>query len=279
MKELFVSDLDGTLLDNEGRISSFSRQSLIKIITSGVLFTLATARSIYSVKEILCNIDLPLPFIGGNGTLISDFVTGRHHSILTFSAAEIGVILDQAVHTTLSPVAALYTQESSRIVYGRIANAGMEWCITERQEAGDARLVHDPDPAKLVSEPVVSLTFIGSEEETGKLRRSVAAVLPDVSVVLYENTYSPGWFWLSFQHGSANKGSALKRLLTASGLQDTRVIAFGDNHNDLPLFQAAGYAVAVANAPEAVRLAADEVIGYNHQDAVMRYILERTQSV
>ena len=61
--KIYISDLDGTLLRNDASLSSFSKNTLIELIDRGLIFTVATARSIASVREILRGLKLNLPVI------------------------------------------------------------------------------------------------------------------------------------------------------------------------------------------------------------------------
>jgi len=81
MKTLFVSDLDGTLLRNDATISEYSKNKLNEFISSGVLFTVATARSVASITKMLEGVDIELPVIEFNGGFISDLKTGEHKFI------------------------------------------------------------------------------------------------------------------------------------------------------------------------------------------------------
>lgn len=277
MTDLFVTDLDGTLLDSDASISPKSRAILRELTDAGVLITLATARSVFSAREILGDIRFPLPIVGGNGTLISDYNTGELLETLSLEPGQTRVIIAEGIAAGLQPVAAQYTGDTPRILYQETANDGMAWCIREREEAGDRRLTRVGDIRALAGEDIVSVTFIGEKKETENLEQRILSLLPDLTVVHYENTYTRGWYWLTFQHPAADKGSGLDLLRRRSGLAEARVTVFGDNHNDLPMFARADHAVAVANAPDDVRAAASEVIGYNHEDAVMRYILDKVR--
>jgi hydroxymethylpyrimidine pyrophosphatase-like HAD family hydrolase len=237
---------------------------------------ISTARSVYSIRELLGDLPLSLPVIGGNGALLSDYATGRHLDILNLEGPLADRLIQLGRQHALEPVVARYSDNDSRIFYEAIANEGMAWCIAEREAVGDRRLHQVDDIHAHTGAGVVSLTCIGREKQVQELAQAARAAVPGLSSVLYENTYTPGWFWLSFQHGQADKGSALVRLLDREGLGGVRTVVFGDNHNDLPLFAVATQAVAVANAPEEIRLAADSVIGYNDADAVVAYILQET---
>jgi hydroxymethylpyrimidine pyrophosphatase-like HAD family hydrolase len=81
--------------------------------------------------------------------------------------------------------------------------------------------------------------------------------------------------FLEVLKAGVSKGEGLNTAMTARGLEAENVIALGDEENDLPMFGAAGFSVAPANAREKVKEAADLVIGANSEDGVAIFIEER----
>ena len=75
---IVLFDLDGTLLKDDGEISVYTRDNLIRLLNAGVNFTVASARSIPSLQQLLRGIPFRLPVIEINGAFISDFATGDH---------------------------------------------------------------------------------------------------------------------------------------------------------------------------------------------------------
>jgi Cof subfamily protein (haloacid dehalogenase superfamily) len=71
-----------------------------------------------------------------------------------------------------------------------------------------------------------------------------------------------------------SKGEGLKKVMGYRGLEKAQVIALGDEENDLPMFAAAGYSLAPANAKDAVKAAADRVIASNAEDGPAAFIEE-----
>ena len=69
-----------------------------------------------------------------------------------------------------------------------------------------------------------------------------------------------------------NKATGLKDLCKRLNADPAGILAFGDGENDIEMLRYAGWGVAMANAPEAVRNAADEVIGTNEEQAVLAYL-------
>lgn len=81
MRTVYISDLDGTLLGRDARLSDFSRRTLQELLREGLLFTAASARGVVSIRTMLEGLTLPLPVIEFNGAFLSDLASGRHHLI------------------------------------------------------------------------------------------------------------------------------------------------------------------------------------------------------
>ena len=98
----------------------------------------------------------------------------------------------------------------------------------------------------------------------GRLRFSWATApgLPDFTFV---NIVAPG----------VSKGEAMRRIIDHVGLTPAEVVAVGDSANDLPMFAVAGLAVAMGNAPAAVRQAAHLVAGTVEDDGLAEVIRQR----
>ena len=75
MKTLFVTDLDGTLLTKEERVSRYSNEIINRLIDDGMLFTYATARSAVSAEQALSGLNVNAPVVLYNGGLIYKFAT------------------------------------------------------------------------------------------------------------------------------------------------------------------------------------------------------------
>jgi hypothetical protein len=122
-----------------------------------------------------------------------------------------------------------------------------------------------PDPRfrpvahRLPTADVFYLTIIGEDVEVRRLGAELDdAVGSRVASVLQRDTYHPRELWLELTAPGADKGTAVLDLRDRVGAR--RVVVFGDNLNDLPMFRVADHAVAVETALPEVRDAADEVL-------------------
>jgi len=120
------------------------------------------------------------------------------------------------------------------------------------------------------SNSVFYVSLIAEQQTLRLLRDEVADELDGCHVVLSEDNYTPGQFWLELSSSAATKARAITALRAELGAE--RVVCFGDNLNDLPMFAAADHAVAVSNAAPEVQRAADELIGSNDDDAVADWL-------
>ncbi|MDE6057936.1 MAG: HAD hydrolase family protein, partial [Muribaculaceae bacterium] len=97
----------------------------------------------------------------------------------------------------------------------------------------------------------------------------------DLRAVFYHDMYGDEIALMEVFGQEASKANAVRRLAEMVGAE--RIVAYGDNVNDIPILEVADDAVAVANAVEAARLAAGRVIGPNNEDSVAKDIKKQTK--
>ncbi len=272
-RRVYVTDLDGTLLGEDARLSDRTRSGLVTLLESGLMLTVASARSVVAMQSILAGLRLPFPVIEFNGAFISDLGTGRH---LVTSAldAELAVAAYELIHAAgCVPFVSSFDGEFDRLHYSEISNPGMKWYLDDRLSNNDRRLSKTADLSSSLSGQVVCLTVIDRPEVVEELR----AVLVErfdgrLSVRRFGNEYFGGWDWLTVHDVRATKDRALTTLLEFCDLDGAEVVAFGDSDNDIPLFRSADRGIAVANASAELKSLAAEVIGPSSEDSVVGFL-------
>ena len=276
MNTLFISDLDGTLVNNQAELSDYSLQTLQELIDDGLPFTVASARSIVSMQQMLRGLRLDLPVISFNGGFISDLETGQHHRVNSIESEIIHQIYDALADFGCVPYLSTYTGNEERVYYHRVINAGMEWYLQERITRKDPRFRKTDNLRHGLKEQVVCMTVIHRKEILDDLEQHILGSYGEhVEVHHYENQYDPGWHWLTVHDRRASKDQAIEDLKQHFGLEQKRTVVFGDNRNDISMFQNADHAVAVSNAQPQAREHAHIIIGSNEEDAVVNYLVDQ----
>lgn len=270
MKTLYVSDLDGTLLTPEHRISPYSLAVLNRLTERGMPFTYATARSIHSAVLVTEGLRVRLPVIVHNGVFITNPASGRALSSLTFQPEEVALARAVLAEQGVLPLVYSSFDDGHRVFWHPdCLNEGMQFYLNNRK--GDKRFRQVSFPEELYAGNVFYFTCIGERERLFPVYEILsrdARFRCTLQQELYREEY-----WLEVMPAAASKANALRRLKEMLGCE--RVVCFGDAINDLPLFEESDECYAVANAVPELKRMATAVIGGNRQDGVARFLLER----
>jgi hypothetical protein len=274
-RRLFVSDFDGTLADREAKLSAFSRRHLVDLLRAGLLFSVASARSVHTLAPLLQGLPLNLPVVELNGAFITDLKT-RQPLVCHALAPEVAeATLRWALESRSPPFVSTFARGQQHLYPPlELANAGIAWYDASRRAARDVRLRAAGDPFQRLGEPIVCLTLIGERVRLVPVVQQIEQTFPGLThSLLYENVQQPGWYWLTVASHRASKAHGLRALAEAAGVSLAESTVFGDEVNDIPMFELAGRGVAVENASLELKRIAHEIIGPHHRDSVVRYLL------
>jgi Cof subfamily protein (haloacid dehalogenase superfamily) len=273
---LYVSDLDRTLLRSDGSLSAASARLLNAAIDGGALFTYATARSFLSSRRATKALRLRLPLLTYGGTITADPDTGQPADLRLLGATTVQATLRLCdAHATAEPI--MHTFEDGRDWIRwrpERMTLGVQTFLASRSNDPRLRPATADDPLDAAS--VFYISILAQNPELTGLRTALIPELGSAAHFLSVDPGTPGLDWLEFHHEDGTKAKAIQRL--ASTLDADRLVVFGDNHNDLPMFAIADESYAVSNAVPAVRDAATRVINSNDEDAVARWITADRQT-
>lgn len=273
---LFVTDLDGTLLGNDSKVSPRSVEMLNRAISRGVSFSVATARTPATVAELLKDIDLRLPLVVMTGSALWDPATGKYLDTRFHREEDVRQLIE--IYRNHNLPTFIYTMRRNKIhIYhvGPLSEA--ERVFIEERRNNPFKEFHIPEngeselPRNL--DNVMLLFAIQPTEKAAKAYNDISSV-GDINSVFYPDMFNHEVSFIEAFPHDATKAKAIKRLCTLVGKQ--KIVAFGDNVNDIPMLTAADEAIAVANAVEPLKRIAHRVIGANSEDAVAAEILSRS---
>ncbi len=276
-RTLYVSDLDGTLLDDRAHLTDESIFQLQKLIDEGMQFTVASARSVVSMKEKLEGLKLGLPIIEINGGFISNLDTGEHLTVNELDPNTIEGIFSLCEQFDSRPVMSTYDGERDRLHFESYSNEGIELYVESRKQQGDPRLHHTKDLLNQLDEHVVCLNIINREDRLKDLYEALSDAFRNrIVMTLFENRYTPGWFWLTICDTKATKAEGVKAIQRNFAKETEEIVVFGDEANDVPLFEAAHRSYATANAIPALKNMATKVLGSNNENTVVDFLVQET---
>ena len=276
--KIYISDLDGTLLRNDATLSPWSREKLTGLLNDGLHFTIASARSANSTKQILGDLPLTLPVIEINGAFITDYHTYKHHAINDMEKNLLDGIYGCIRQHKFDHFVSTFNGTEDCLYYKNLSNPGLKWYHDNRVECGDTRLRPTKNIRDTFADRVVALTVVDTFQRLQLLDEQLSAEFDgQLETHFFENIYSPPWWWLTIHDKKACKSIAIKKLLEITGFSDTDAVVFGDNLNDIKMFESSSCAVAVANAIDDVKQHANVVIGSNEDDSVVKYIMAQAR--
>lgn len=256
--KLIVSDFDGTLRASDGGVSAGNAAAIRKFIESGGVFAICTGRMPDSILPHAKKLGLEGPIVAYQGAYIEDIATGktvRDRRIANEDAVRICAFLQQGgghVHVYDGDTLYINRDDDFRRWYESICN--VRGVLTPQDVAAVVREKH--------IEPHKILAVCAAEERDALFaeaeRRFGAEFYVTTSTDNLVEVVSRG----------CDKGDALRYLAAHYGVPVEESIGIGDNHNDLPLVQAAGLGVAIGNAVKALKDAADVIAPCCDEDGV-----------
>ena len=263
---LVALDVDGTILDINGRVSERMMASLARLRTYGVQIVISTGRGIQAALPVAYHVGLTDGWmICANGavTLRMDPAAPGGYEIadaVTFDPADAIAALTRAVPDGIVAVEVL----------------------------GDGFKVSRPFPdGELIeAQRVVSLEEMSAQPVTRVVLRAPGMDVGEFSTLvagcgLHSVEYAIGWTaWLDVAPEGVTKASALQSLAARLGTGASRTIAVGDGTNDVEMLRWAGIGAAMGSAPESVKESSDIVTGPVWHDgcaALLDAVVERTR--
>ena len=278
---LYVTDLDGTLLNDASRIPPKSVALLTRLVKAGAMFTVATARTPATVQRLMSAIPTSriyhpatgmrynIPAIVMTGAALWDRNRQYFPSVTLIPEKDAIEISNAFSRSGLRPFTYSLSGNSFLNVYhSRAMTPREEAFFNERRRLSMKRFHLDQQPSTM--DRVVLFFATGPEQVVEAVCEQLKEVT-NCSVSWYRDIFSHGTGLIDIYAPGVSKADAVRRMARDIGAR--RVVVFGDNLNDLPMMQVADVAVAVENALPEVKNRADIVIGPNIENSVARFIL------
>lgn len=274
MKTLYITDLDGTFLNEKGVVSEESRRVVNMLSEKGLLFSVASARSIMTAGELLRGLQINAPVVLMNGVFLFDIQKAQVVSFHEIAHDAFEAVVACFRQNGKSPMLWLYGDDGLLSVqYTQLELQVNRDFYEKRKDSFEGRFKMVDSLSVPQGQHAVYINLVDTFEALRPIAEALKS-LEDVSFAFYADTYTEYWFLevYSARASKANAALELKTLVNAD-----RITTFGDNLNDLTLFSVADEAYAVENAVPEIKAAANAILESNRADGVAKFLLKDFQ--
>ncbi|MEC9484252.1 MAG: Cof-type HAD-IIB family hydrolase [Candidatus Izemoplasma sp.] len=265
MIKMVVADLDGTLLKSDLSISNQTIEAINQLRDKGIIFTIATGRPEQLVKEVVDNLNIDIPVIMYNGSVVGHpfqeerlFEKGLDQKtvkeIITYCEQE--QITYMPYHRDM-----ILSHPNSRLSFYQKRNQK----LPKKQRAVFKDITSVEAIEKYIFHKILLIEYDHKryDEITEKMQ-----TYDGISVVASNVGF------IDINPLGVSKGDGLKRLADYFNVSLDDIVVFGDQDNDVSILAAAGIGVAMENASKKAKKAADEITDSNDEDGVARWIIQ-----
>lgn len=260
MVRIVFSDIDGTLLTDDKRVTAKTEQAVKGLLQQDIPFVLVSARMPEAIYPITGKMGVKIPLISYSGALVLT-QDGQELYSLTMQAVDTAAFLD---------VVKVHFPQATVNYY-----AGHHWYV---EDVSDPRVAFEMEITEAVAEVRSfadclqegilphKILLMMEPADCERAEQELQALFPALNVV----RSAP--HLLEIMEASVNKASGIDVMLQHFGLKAGDALSFGDNYNDLEMLRYTGMSVAMGNAPQPVKDAAGEVTASNEEDGIYEYL-------
>jgi len=263
--KLVVTDMDGTLLNNEGQVPDKNKEVLEKLQNKGVHVAVATGRIYTSARIFAKYLGIKTPIIACNGAIVREIQNNEAVYASPMEKEDVLKVIDicqkHDIYFHFYTEDTLYTErlEKSALKYS-------EWNRTLKEEDRiNLEVVNDIYKfVKYSDEKAFKLIILNDDVDLLSRIRVELDEIPGIAVSKsrYDN--------LEIMNRGVEKGKAVKGLADSLGVKREEVICIGDNENDISMIKYAGMGIAMGNAEEIVKETANYITDTNDNNGVAK---------
>jgi Cof subfamily protein (haloacid dehalogenase superfamily) len=260
--KVIITDLDGTLLNPEHKISSYTKSVFQELYNQNYLIIVATGRHHLDALGIIDTLEIPVYLVSSNGARIH---SPDKKELFAFNIES--DVVKQALSVDVDP-------EITTVLFKE--DVWLTNRLSEKLNSFQADLVYHPelvDYSKLEDYSAIKIFFTHDDHE--KLVALKDVILSTNSDKLHHAFSLPNC--LEFMDKSVDKSVAIAKVLEKENVTFDEAISFGDGFNDVKMLLSTGKGLIMGNAPQNLKneLPHMEVINTNKEDGVAKYLSEK----
>jgi Cof subfamily protein (haloacid dehalogenase superfamily) len=269
MKNIYITDLDHTFLRTDLSLSEFTKE-IWNGMAKEAIATIATARTYKKTMQFLKDIDINAPMILLDGALIA--TTDRKIIGTKFIDREVGdIIINEGAKLGIYPFILSLADGNLNETFSYSTTLNTHQKEVLKNYKNDDH--HNQQSDLRAMEDNFKIVYFGDEVLLRELATHIEKIFGDTLKYILAPEAYVGCYFLTVLHKDADKSHGIKSVSEYVGFDLGKLTVFGDNFNDIGMFELAGTSVAVANAQEGVKKAAHIVLPHtNDEDGVAKYL-------
>jgi len=256
--KLIAMDLDGTLNNDQKKITELTRMALMQAQEKGVRLALASARpspGLFRERDVLRLQDYRGILMSYNGGRIVDAASGEVLFETSMDIEETRSVLRALEKLPVTPI----LDDGKQFYVTDAAGYKVDYeCRNNNMTCTEVKNLAD-----FLNFAPIKILMSVDPEKIAKVQAEIAALLPESLTVVQTAA-----FYLEVIPRCINKGQGILDICRVLGIDASEVMAFGDAENDIPMLRAAGMGVAMGNAADAVKAAANHITLSNNDDGI-----------
>lgn len=272
MKTLYISDLDGTLFNEHALLSEYTKKILNMLYKKEIDFSIATARTPYTINEILKDVKFRVPITVMNGVMTYDF---NKKEIIRYDAinpSDLNIMIDIFSKNNITGFFYSVNDNGLDTYYENLETKARWDFYNERVNKFHKPFVKINSLDELKNTEIVYIS-ISDENHVLQPAYNELKKIDGINIEYYRDIYGEGLWYMEISSSKASKGQAVKYLKNSYSYDN--LVCFGDNYNDIKMFNECDESYAVNNAKEDVKRAATGVIKSNTQDGVAKWLASK----
>ena len=270
MKKIYITDLDHTFLRNDLSVSDYTKKIWNSYADSSIL-SIATARTYMKTAQFLEGVALNAPMILLDGALIAT-MDKKIIDTKLLSKDITDMIIEEGWKFGIYPFL-LSLSDSTNLresfLHDKVLNKHQREVLSRYSTADN---LQECDGIRAIDESF-KIVYMGEETQLRELHEHLENIFGDSLKLIIAPEAYVGCYFLTILHQNADKSHGIKSVSEYVGFDLNNLTVFGDNFNDMGMFELAGSSVAMLNAQPEVKDMADIVLEYNNdEDGVAKYL-------
>lgn len=276
MKALYISDLDGTLLNDESNLSDYTKTTLNALVKRGTIFTVSTARTPATIYDVVDGLNLEIPISCMNGSAIYNLKENKFVKTFPFEKPALEKLLNTFEENEFHCF--LFTENDNDLTchHTRINNENSQKFYDERKDRNRKYFKLETNYKSLLEKDIFFIAMLNTLEYVENVYNAIKNI-DDITISYYKDHNKNDLYFLEICNKSCNKGHSAEFIKNLANADE--IIAFGDNLNDIPLFQVSNKCFAVGNAKQELKNISSGIIETNNNDGVAKKMFELCQTI